>query len=452
MKFRILSLVFAFMCIVAVSVNAQQAKFENHPMISSLIEDLNLTAEQQSKLHEIFEQHKAARKNNREAGENYARPNRGNIMLKVKEILTEEQIAQLEERRAEKPKTYPYGNKADWMQRKGGDWNASSRGAKCGNDKRAHYKKSTEHYALLKEMRIEFDDELKRKDKKTIAALRTEHANMKDEFRALKEEFRNTKDKSAAIEKMEALKIKFNDNDSKEQVDKLVEKYSPEINDIFAKYADQLNNLKGERSYKNPHSPGFKGKYMGCPSQRGIRSAEGSAGKKDCPKNACSPADCAKAGKTCTAEDCAKMGKSCSPADCKDKSSKFDKEFDDAEWKAKKEKMKQVKFLLMDPETEIETQEKSIEPIIAAVSEVKCYPNPAGTQTTVKYDIKNAGDISVEVRDERGTVVKTLVNEFKEEGTYTIELTTEDLNSSIYFITIIDQLGISSDKLVIYNK
>lgn len=525
MKSNILSFATILFCLFVFSSNAQQAQkqytIDNHPIVKSLADDMDLTEDQKSKIVEIFEQHRAERKANRENGVSPAQGSKGDVLLQLKDILTDEQIAQVKEKMVPKRprRDSQGGNKAEWMRKNGGDWQATKKGSVSGEAKRKYHEKSSKRHALLLEMRKQFDSELKRKDRKTIVELRAAHDQKIKSYKAIKEEYKNAEDKKAVWGKLEAL-MNSEKVENKEKLIKLLEKYDEELLEIFAANEDQLKALKGEKSYKNPHAPGFKGKYMGCAGQQGVRSPEGSMGKKNCPENSakscspadcakkgitCSPADCAKTGKTCSPKDCAKMGKTCSPADCakkgktcspaecakmgitpkecakmtpadcakmgmtpadcakkkscdpadcKDKSMSRFSEEQKAEWKAKKQKMRNIKFLLMDPNTEIETQTRtrSIEPVVADVSTIKCFPNPAVNQTTVKYDVTNAGNIIIEVRDETGKLVNTLVKEFKEEGTYTVELSTLDLKSSIYFITIIDEVGINTDKLIISKR
>jgi len=486
---------------------------------------MNLTEDQKLKIAEIFENKRSERQANTAQGINSDRSGRYDVLIQLKEILTEEQMMQVKEKMSKRAyPSKPHGNKADWMRKNGGDWKGDDYGARKREDRKRKYEKNAKHYEVLKKMRAEFDSDIKRKDKKTIIELRNAHAQKIEKYKAIKEEYRNATDKKAIWSKIEALMQEEKANNW-EDLSKLLDKYDDGINNIFAENESQLKALKGERTYKNPHAPGFVGKYMGCAGQQGIRSAEGSVGKRACPKNACSPEDCAKAGKSCTAadcakmgkacspedcakmgikctpedcakmgktcspadcakmgktcspEDCAKMGKTCSPADCakmgktctpedcakmgikcdpsdcdkKGKKSKYS-EAEKAEWKAKKKKMRNIKFLLMDFNAAPNAKKKSSIPVFAEVSSIKCFPNPASSQTTVKYNVINAGEITVEVRDERGQLVNTIVNEYKEIGTYTVDLSTAELNSRIYFVTIIDAVGVNSDKLIIYNK
>jgi hypothetical protein len=61
------------------------------------------------------------------------------------------------------------------------------------------------------------------------------------------------------------------------------------------------------------------------------------------------------------------------------------------------------------------------------------YPNPFNPSTKISYILSNPGLVSIEVFDVLGRVVRTLVNEFKYQGSYTIEFDASSLSSGIYF-------------------
>jgi len=62
-------------------------------------------------------------------------------------------------------------------------------------------------------------------------------------------------------------------------------------------------------------------------------------------------------------------------------------------------------------------------------------PNPirAGYESTIQYRITTAGQINLTVYDILGREVRKLVNEYKDEGTYSVILNTKGLSSGVYF-------------------
>lgn len=60
------------------------------------------------------------------------------------------------------------------------------------------------------------------------------------------------------------------------------------------------------------------------------------------------------------------------------------------------------------------------------------YPNPFNPSTTIRYDIKEKGFVSLVVYDISGREVVTLVNEYKDEGYYFINFDASNLPSGVY--------------------
>ena len=61
------------------------------------------------------------------------------------------------------------------------------------------------------------------------------------------------------------------------------------------------------------------------------------------------------------------------------------------------------------------------------------YPNPFNSNTNVKFQIINSGVVILKVFDLLGREVKTLVNEYKQPGTYQVSFNAEGISSGIYF-------------------
>ncbi len=61
------------------------------------------------------------------------------------------------------------------------------------------------------------------------------------------------------------------------------------------------------------------------------------------------------------------------------------------------------------------------------------YPNPFSAQTNLRYDVAEEGLISISVYDVSGKVIAQLVNEVKEEGSYSVDFSGRDLQAGVYF-------------------
>jgi hypothetical protein len=64
------------------------------------------------------------------------------------------------------------------------------------------------------------------------------------------------------------------------------------------------------------------------------------------------------------------------------------------------------------------------------------YPNPFNPATYINYDIPKASNVTLTVFDMSGKEVTTLVNEFKQAGTYSISYNASSLASGVYFYKI----------------
>ena len=69
------------------------------------------------------------------------------------------------------------------------------------------------------------------------------------------------------------------------------------------------------------------------------------------------------------------------------------------------------------------------------------YPNPFNPETTLKYDLPDAGDVKLEVYNMLGQVVRTLVNEHQTAGRYAIQWDAtnehgQNMSSGIYFYRV----------------
>ena len=64
------------------------------------------------------------------------------------------------------------------------------------------------------------------------------------------------------------------------------------------------------------------------------------------------------------------------------------------------------------------------------------FPNPFNPATTIRFTIPEAGNVKLKVYNLLGQEVKTLVNEYREAGAYTINFDASNLNSGMYIYKI----------------
>lgn len=61
------------------------------------------------------------------------------------------------------------------------------------------------------------------------------------------------------------------------------------------------------------------------------------------------------------------------------------------------------------------------------------YPNPFNPVTKIRYDIPLSGNVSMKIYDNIGREVKSIINEFKDAGYYTVEFNGSNFASGIYY-------------------
>ena len=82
------------------------------------------------------------------------------------------------------------------------------------------------------------------------------------------------------------------------------------------------------------------------------------------------------------------------------------------------------------------------------------YPNPFNPETTISYSVKDAGAVSIEIYNAKGQLVRTLVNEHKATGNYSIVWNGRDNNnqavsSGVYFYKMLAGKYSSTRKMIL---
>jgi hypothetical protein len=73
---------------------------------------------------------------------------------------------------------------------------------------------------------------------------------------------------------------------------------------------------------------------------------------------------------------------------------------------------------------------------VVMAPKLKVYPNPSKPLSVIHYTLPVGGNISLQLYDISGRLVKTLVNEQKKPGIYRINFSTKDLSAGVYFVTL----------------
>ena len=110
---------------------------------------------------------------------------------------------------------------------------------------------------------------------------------------------------------------------------------------------------------------------------------------------------------------------------------------------------KYVGFLLMDPLAEAVNPEAGS---TVALTEVSIFPNPATSFNTIKYVVKTAGQIRIELHREDGNSIKVVVDAYRDAGEYTEQVDLSMLQDGAYYYSVVDQNGISTRAVIISKQ
>ena len=77
------------------------------------------------------------------------------------------------------------------------------------------------------------------------------------------------------------------------------------------------------------------------------------------------------------------------------------------------------------------------------------YPNPFNPTTTIEYSIPQSGNVKLQVYNSIGEEVATLVNNYKEAGTYQVDFNSKNLTSGIYFYKLEAGKFIQTKKMIL---
>jgi|GEM_PF-4907235 len=88
----------------------------------------------------------------------------------------------------------------------------------------------------------------------------------------------------------------------------------------------------------------------------------------------------------------------------------------------------------------------SVFSLTGQLSDATVYPNPATTEATIRFTNPEAAEVSVEIMDISGKVVKTMAAEHMDVGEQELEIDCTDMESGIYFYKL------SSGKFTVTKK
>lgn len=247
---------------------------------------------------------------------------------------------------------------------------------------------------VMKAQRAKLEAELSAEDKASIAELRTAFQAQKEKMKALKQQEGERKMKKEAF-----MELKKGMKTQHEQLKALTEKYDQEISDLFAEIEEDAQKWK-----EDIHA--IAKKYRNDVKEK-EREGERLRGRKGEPKHG-------------------RRG------------------YGKKEHRGFGKNMKKGHFLLMDP-----TDNTAEAEALLTSADIEVYPNPTNSYTTLTYTVNVAGNYRVELRDERGNVLKVLADGPKETGEYTEEIDLSTVDGGVYYIAISNEASLISKKLIV---
>ena len=80
---------------------------------------------------------------------------------------------------------------------------------------------------------------------------------------------------------------------------------------------------------------------------------------------------------------------------------------------------------------------------------IQAFPNPFNPTTTIRYELPNSGEVTVQVFDGLGRKVQTLQNGYKTFGAHTIAFNASELSSGLYLVRVQSKDDVQTTKVVL---
>lgn len=77
------------------------------------------------------------------------------------------------------------------------------------------------------------------------------------------------------------------------------------------------------------------------------------------------------------------------------------------------------------------------------------YPNPSRATNTIAFDVAKRGNVTVELLDKQGNVLKTLLNETKGKGKHSLAVDLAGLANEVYYYRVVTASGSQTSRFVI---
>jgi len=378
-----------------------------HGGMKHLIETLNLSDTQKAQAKELRETYRTKmealdeKDSDRYTKREQMHQLREEQEAAFKKILTAEQVAALDTKKAEKKaKREAYRNKMKSVDKS------------AMKDEMKAYKDENIKPVLL-EQRKKLEPQISATDQAEIAELRVAMKAAKAEIKAVKGKYKGTRGEGKrggdkGRKAVHSIKDKY--AEKYEAAKALADKYDTQITTLLGEVKDEKGQWEGDMK-------GIKDKYFGdIKEELGRDRHKGKNGEK--------------AGRK-------------EKRDHEGKGQKGSRhEGKRGHHRGKNDK---VAFLLMD----VNKAEKKAERKSRRAQGIKVFPNPSATNNTLQYTVNQSGNVKIELHDRSGNIVRTITNAYKTAGDYTEIVDLNGLKNIVYFYVITDAEGTRSKKFMV---
>ena len=371
--------------IMILSVQQIWAQRSSAGKIDHLKTELDLSDDQASQLEKIFESKQEEMMKLRSVDDNSRDEKRQSfhqsMEKEIENVLNEDQLLKFQEIKKQHRGGHGMRGKHMGHHEKFKD----GKGAELHNQIKTYKEKNIKPVML--EQRAKLESKISETDKQVIAEFRIEFEKMKTERQARFEEMKKMRESEDAedFKRIHKERKAFDDNDKREIMKSLVEKYRDDIEPLFAEVADQQEKWKKDIKAIVKNTLDLEEDEM----QHGMKRMKRFHGERS-------------------------------------------------------ETMKMSRFLLLDPNEEIGTTNNQI-----LVSKITAYPNPANTVTTIEYDVLEEGMVLIELRNNKGELLKTVKNEIHEIGKHSVMISLDAYDSDLFYIVIKDKNGLGTTKNIV---
>ena len=110
--------------------------------------------------------------------------------------------------------------------------------------------------------------------------------------------------------------------------------------------------------------------------------------------------------------------------------------------------LSKVGFLLLDPDknySETEWQEEEI----GLDRSFNVFPNPSTQTNTIEFEVQKPGNVRIDLMSRNGAFIRTILEEYKMEGVHQIKVDVTNLNDRLYYYVISDENGQTTKEFLI---